>query len=221
MRKIKLLILIILSLSVYFIYQKTKNTKETILVLGDYLSIGVDSYYSHSYSYIDYYKEYSNKKNTSIKNYSKKDLTIKESLNMIKKEPSIKRELREADLLIINLGYNDLLFKLAIEEKIDMNKIMKEISINYKELQTEIRKFYKEKIIIIGYPQSYRDDYYQNVGITRINSLLEENKKEKDIYINTYILLKNRKEYFSNPNSNYPNQKAYQLIGKEILSKNT
>ena len=79
-------------------------------------------------------------------NYSKKDLTIKESLNMIKKETSIKRELREADLLIINLGYNDLLFKLAIEEKIDMNKIMKEISINYKELQTEIRKFYKEKI---------------------------------------------------------------------------
>ncbi len=52
-----------------------------------------------------------------------------------------------------------------------------------------------------------------------MNNLLKEYKKEKDIYIDTYNLLKNRTQFFSNPNSNYPNSNAYRRLAKEILSK--
>lgn len=218
---IKLIILILLSLSVYFIYQKTNNKNNYIVVLGDSLSLGIDSYGIDNYSYIDYYKELSNKKVTT-KKYIEKELSIKEIINTIKKEPSIKRDLREADTVIINLGYNDLIYKLALQEKINTNSlstIISEIKDNYTTLLQEINKYYKKKIIIVGYPRTNKEDFYINEGILQLNNLLKEYKKEKDIYIDTYNLLKNRTQFFSNPNSNYPNSNAYRRLAKEILSK--
>ena len=219
MKKIKLLILLLLSLSVYFIHQKTKDTKETILVLGDYLSEGIDSYHSHTYTYIDYYKEYSNKQKVKIINYSKKDLSLKELLNNLKMTPSLKKDLREANTLLLNLGYSDLVFKLSLEENKNLEKIIEEIDSIYKELIQEIRKYYKERIMVIGYPSSYKEDYYLNQGIKELNKVLRKELLPTDIFINTYELLKEKEKYFSNPNSNYPNSLAYQIIGKEIINK--
>ena len=42
-------------------------------------------------------------------------------------------------------------------------------------------------------------------------------KNSDVIFIETYNLLNNRKEYFSNHNSYYPNIKGYELIGKSII----
>lgn len=219
MKKLKLLVLIILSLSVYFIYQKTKDTKETILVLGDYLSEGIDSFNSHTYTYIDYYKEYSSKQKVEIVNYSRKDLSLKELLNNLVKDSSLKRDLREANTIILNLGYSDLVFKLSLEENINLDRILEEIEEIYKGLLQEIRKYYKERIIVIGYPTTYKEDIYLNQGIKRLNRVLRRDLSQTDIYINTYELLKDREKYFSNPKSNYPNTNAYQIIGKDILEK--
>lgn len=216
----KLLILIIISLSVYIIYQKTNNTTYTITSFGDKLSLGINSYGITEYSYIDYYKDYlkNTKKNIIInRKYSNQTQTIREVLKEIKQTPNIKRTLADTDILIITLGYNDLLEGLSIIENINetkLNELIKEISANYNELLSEIRKYYHEKIIVIGYYESNKDEYYINKGIKKLNLILNSTDVE---FINTYNILNNKKKYFSNPNSYYPNHYGYNAISKEII----
>lgn len=220
-RPIKLLILIILSLSVYFIYQRTKESNIQILSLGDGLSKGINSYTIVEYSHLNYYEDYLKSKNIKVKvidEYSKEDLTIHELLELIKNNNYLKRDLMESHLLFITIGYNDLLYKLSLEDDISipkLNNIIDEINIEYKELLTEINKYYKNKIIVVGYPKSNKDDYYLNLGIRKLNRILNSNT-----YIDTYNILNDRNKYFSNPNSYYPNRQGYMRIYEEILSKN-
>ena len=214
-RPIKLLILIILSLSVYFIYQITKESNIKILTLGDSLSLGINSYTIEDYSYTDYYKDYLLKENkkVEINDYSKEDLSIHELLKDIKTNSSLKRDLLESHILFLNVGYNDLIYKLSLDD-IDMpklNKIIDDIDLEYRELLKEIKKYFKNEIIVIGYPKSNNDNYYYNIGIRKLNKILNNNK-----FIDTYSLLNDRNKYFSNPNSYYPNRLGYIKISKEI-----
>ena len=219
-RPIKLLILIVLSLSVYFIYQSTKQSNIQILSLGDGLSKGINSYTIIESSHLNYYEEYLKSKNIDVKvidEYSKEDLTIHELLELVKNNNYLKRDLMESHLLFITVGYNDLLYKLSLEDDISipkLNKIIDEINIEYKELLTEIKKYYKNQIIIVGYPKSNKDDYYLNLGIRKLNRVINT-----DSFIDTYNLLNNRNKYFSNPNSYYPNRRGYERIYEEIKGK--
>ena len=222
-RPIKLLILIIMSLSVYFIYQNTKESNIQILSLGDNLSKGINSYTIVDYSHLNYYEDYLKSKNKKVKvisDYSREDLTIHELLELIKTNNTLKRDLMESHKLFITIGYNDLLYKMSLEEDISipkLNNIIDEINTEYKELLEEIKKYYKNEIIVVGYPKSNKDDYYINLGIRKLNRILNNNT-----FINTYNLLNNRNKYFSNPNSYYPNRLGYERIYEEIkkLDKN-
>ena len=222
-RPIKLLILIIMSLSVYLIYQSTKESNIQILSLGDGLSKGINSYTIVEFSHLNYYEEYLKSKNKKVKvisDYSREDLTIHELLELIKTNNTLKRDLMESHKLFITIGYNDLLYKMSLEEDISipkLNNIVDEINTEYKELLEEIKKYYKNEIIIVGYPKSNKDDYYINLGIRKLNRILNNNT-----FINTYNLLNNRNKYFSNPNSYYPNRLGYERIYEEIkkLGKN-
>ena len=163
-RPIKLLILIVMSLSVYFIYQNTKESNIQILSLGDGLSKGINSYTISEYSHLNYYEDYlkkQNKKVNLITKYSKKDLTIHELLELIKNNNNLKRDLSEAHILFLTVGYNDLQYKISLEENIDIKKInmiIDDISKEYKELLKEIKKYYRNKIIVIGYPKTNKED---------------------------------------------------------------
>ena len=222
-RVIKLSILILISLSVYFIYQETNHKNIKILVLGDSLSLGINSYGIKEYGYVDYYKDYLIKKNEKIsinKDYSKKELTIEELKEKIKTTPSLKKELSESHQLILNVGYNDLLYKLSLEQNnknLNLNKNIKEIESSYQELIKEIDKYYNNSIILIGYPPSNQDDYYKNIGIKKINKILKNTPKSS--YIDTYQLLNHKDLFFSNPHSYYPNRYGYQAIAKKIIEK--
>ena len=222
-RVIKLSILILISLSVYFIYQETNHKNIKILVLGDSLSLGINSYGIKEYGYVDYYKDYLVKKNKKIsinKDYSKKELTIEELKEKIKTTPSLKKELSESHQLILNVGYNDLLYKLSLEQNnknLNLNKNIKEIESSYQELIKEIDKYYNNSIILIGYPPSNQDDYYKNIGIKKINKILKNTPKSS--YIDTYQLLNHKDLFFSNPHSYYPNRYGYQAIAKKIIEK--
>ena len=222
-RPTKLLILILLSMSVLIIYNETNNRNYNILNIGDSISLGTNSYGIKDYSYIDYYKDYleNNKYKVIVNNnYSNKELSIKELLQEIKTSPSIKKDLIEAHILILEIGYNDLLYKVSIEENITKNKlnvIIREIEDNYNNLIKEINKYYKKQIIVIGFHKSNIDNYYLNLGIKKLNKVLQSNKKVS--YIDTYLLLNNNKVYMNNPNSYYPNKEAYQLIANEIIEK--
>ena len=154
------------------------------------------------------------------KKYSNPDLTIFELLEKIKTSPEVKRDIRESNILILNVGYNDLIYKLSLEKNLTQNlfqKRMNEITNSYQQLIKEIKKYYANKIIVIGYYQRNINDYYQNLGIRKLNSILKDNSEI--IYINTIFLLNNSNNYFQNPNSYYPNQLAYQKIAEEIYKK--
>ena len=219
-RKIKLLILILLSLSVYFIYEKNHNAKYSITSIGDKLSLGINSYGSKDYSYINYYQDYlkKTKEHVSINNaYSKENQTIKEVLLLLKETPELKRVLYDTNCLIITLGYNDLLERQSLEEdKTQIDQVIEDILVDYKELIKEIRKYYKEDIIVIGYYTSPLEDYYLIEGIKRLNKGLKE---ENVIYIDTDSILKNKQKYFSNPKSYYPNYLGYERISSQIIRK--
>ena len=216
-KKIKLLILIIMSMSVYFIYNNTKDKTINIISLGDSHAEGITSYGIKDYSYDDYLKLFlkDHKINTNLEKYSSKDMSIDKMLFIIKNTNKIKKDLRDSHILIINLGYNDLLYKLISREKLD-NSIY-EINRDYNNLIKEIRKYYHNQIIVIGYSANNIEDYYQVKGITMLNNVLKSN--EEITYIDTSSLLKDDKRYFSNPNSNYPSNLAYMEISKKIIKK--
>lgn len=220
---IKLIILIILSCSVYFIYQNTKNSVINVTNIGDSLALGINSYGIKEYGYVDYYKDQlikENQKVNIINAYSKKDLSITTLLEQIKNTPKIKKDLSETNILILTVGYNDLIYELSIQDNITnpkFTKIMTEITENYNALITEIRKYYKKEIVSIGYYSSNKNDYYLNKGIRELNKNISLN--EETTYIDTYCLLSNREKYFSNPNLNYPNRLGYQAISMKIIQK--
>ncbi len=215
---LKLLFLVIISLSVYFIYIKTINRTYNFTSIGDNLSLGNDSFNIKNYSYIDYYIEHLKQTKEKVivnEQYSNKTQTIK-NVYLSMKESDLKRIITDTDCLILTLGYNDLLEGLSLlEDKNNYKIVIDEIKENYKLLIKEIRKYYHEEIIVIGYYKSNTDDYYINKGIKELNNIL---RKENVTYIDTYHALNNSK-YFSNPNSYYPNYKGYQRIYKEILRK--
>ena len=54
----KVLLILILFLSCYFIYNKTEDDKVYYLAIGDSLSKGINEYGIVSYGYADYVKDY-------------------------------------------------------------------------------------------------------------------------------------------------------------------
>ena len=153
-----------------------------------------------------------------INKYSKKDITINELINQVKTNSNLKRNLIESPILFLTVGYNDLIYKISLEENINkqrLKRIIQETRQEYDNLIKEIRKYYKKEIICIGYYQPNKENDNLNLGIKNINFYLESQKEIT--YIDTYKLLSNKEKYFSNPNSYYPNKLGYQKISQEII----
>ena len=218
---LKLGVLFILCISVYYIYKDTKDSSIIILNIGDGLAAGINSYGIKSYSYADYYKEYMEKKGKVelINKYANKEQSfqlIKEKLN---NTGELKKDLISSHIVFLCLGYNDLKYKMSLEDNINntkLNIIIESIAKDYNETINEIRKYYKNKIIVIGYYCSNKEDYYFNNGIKKLNRVLRMNKEIE--FIDTYNEIKGEK-YLSNPSSYFPNDSAYQLITNKIITK--
>lgn len=226
MKKIlKILLLIVVCSSVFYIYQKTKNNTYNIINIGDELSISINSYGIKEYSPAGLYRNELSKthKKININNeYSDYENSIRLMLETLKNNNSIKKDLSSTNLVILTLGYNDLIYKLNVNEDLNsskLNRIIKEIEKDYNELIKEIRRYTHNRILVILYPDTYKNDYYLKKGIVYLNELLKNNKEV--IYIDSYDLLSDRQKYFSNPYSYYPNRDGYIEISREIIRKNT
>ena len=213
----KIGILLVLSLSVYFIYQKTCNSFYTITTIGDKTSLGINSYGIKDYGYIDYYKDELEKTKDKVEinnTYSNKNQSIHDVLLLIKNTPDIKRTLYDTNILVLTLGYNDLLYSYATED--NSSNLEQTIEDSYNELIKEIRKYYKEDIVVVGYYVE-KDNIFINQEIRKLNKILENNKEV--IFIDSYNLLKNREKYFQNKKSIYPNREGYYVIAQKIIQK--
>ena len=185
--------------------------------------MGINSFGVKEKSYIDYYKEYLEQEKQQVivnKKYTSKTQSIKQTVLQLKNMPEFKRTISDSNLIIITLGYNDILYDLSIEEKYNsnsVNKIVENTITSYNELIKEIKKYYHNDIYVIGYYKTKKDNEYINEAIIQLNKYLKENKDI--VYINTYDLFNNDKDLRSNPDSYYPNNKGYKQISEKIISK--
>ena len=211
-RKTKLIILLLLSFSVYFIFKYNNKDVIKIVNIGDSLSQSINSKIFKEYKYLDYYKDDSNQKLIINNDYSKKELTLHEFNILLKNSASLKRLLREADQVFITLGYNDLIYNIALKE--NSNKKIVGIQKEYITCLHEIKKYYKRKPIVIGYYNSYYNEELDQ-SIAKLNKIIKE---EEVIFIDTSQIIDSPK-YFSNQYSYYLNKKGYQVISQEIIKK--
>ena len=126
-RLIKLISLIFLSTSIYYIYNYTNNSKYVITNLGDAVSINNNSYI------INYkkYKEKTNRKVITNNDYANKRQNISQLLLLIKNTSKIKKIISESDIIIITLGYNDLLYELSINDMKAYREVFVENEYNF------------------------------------------------------------------------------------------
>ena len=228
----KFIILMVLSSTVYLIYLFTNNTSIKYTILGDSLSMGQNSFGGLTYGYEDYLKEYFSKNNKviCIDYYTSKNKDIKTLYNDILQDQTIiidnnnnniKKILQESDIITISIGLNDIIYEYSIKNKVSLttyeeDKIIDYIYDNFKSLISEIRKYTKRKIYIIGYPE--KNVVYKDL-IAKLNmKYLEFTKTDNSSFIDTNKLL-NREDYFENKYSLFPNTKGYKIISDNIINE--
>ena len=236
----KLLILAIIILSVFLIYFFFNTNQKVYSAVGDFYAAGLNSDNSYEYGYPDYIKDIY-KENNVLKyydnNYTKDSYSIEKMRLDIKNNDfkvekgttiSVKKVLREADILTITIGMNDLLEYLNLRKiddleylnKLDIDKGLIDIEQDLNKLILEIRKYAKRDIILVGYyfpnKKNYPNIYYVSKQFDNIYNKIS--KKYKIEYISSNYLLKNQKS-----NEIYPSYKMYKFLAtsiSKVLQKN-
>ena len=230
MKKIIIGILIIIFLT-FIIYKSNANNLIDYMSIGDSFDIGINSYGNNTYSYRDYLKNYLNNNNLLHKTYfyySKSNYTIEELLNdiTINKEViyndrmyNIKKDLREADLITISIGLDELIS--IIEDNKNDNiyvKVDKMID-NMNILINNVQKISSSNIILIGYYNPYLNS---NKELERLFAYINDKyydiaKKYKLTYIDIYKII--NKNYLPNIRDYHLNSKGYLKIASKIIEE--
>ena len=226
----KLIVLIVLSLSVILIYKKENKNEKTYLVLGDSLSLGINSYGGITYGYDKYLKDYLEKeeKINIINNYTSKNKDIKSIKNDILENSTyvidnnsynIRKLLKESEIITLSVGINDIIYEYNITNKdklneYEENKIVDYVYDNFIDLLEDIRKYTQKRIYIIGYPENNKK--YKRI-IEKLNNKYKS-MPEGYIFIDVSKDLNNNK-YFDIADSIYPNTKGYKKIANLIIKK--
>lgn len=235
MKKIKklLIILPIITLSVFIIYSLFNSSKLIYIALGDSVAEGRNPYGEIGYGYTDFISDRlkeENKLEYYTKEYTKSGYKTEDILNQIKNNTKVKKDLRESDLVTISIGANDFLSYVDKNNlSVDSIKKLKDIAINVMpridNCIKEVRKYAKGQLIIVGYYNpipflfntnmkdlenlfSYVDDEYNKIA-----------KKYDAIYISNYNLFKKNTDFLPNPLDIHPNIEGYRAISIEVLKK--
>ena len=229
---IKLIVLIITCIFVYLIYTNNSNIKNiNYISLGDGYAKGLNSYGNESYGYSDYIKDEINSNNqlNNYYNYGEEDVKIKDLYNNIlinkqeEKNPNIKQALRDANILTISIGLNDLIYRKNIQVSNTGNSeenIIQNIIIDLDQLITEIKKYYKYDIYLVGYYNFYPQNSIDKKLLDKLNEKYKIFSKRKDIiYIDNSNMNNKLTTYLDNPNSYYPNIEGYRKLYSNISSK--
>ena len=208
----KIILILFLFLSCYLIYNLTEDNSPSYLVIGD--AIADNPYVQNNKSIT----EYNN-------NYINEDYRIIDLLNIIKhneqleinnKEVSIHRLLKNADILIISIGMNDIYYKLDSDTK-NIYTYINDMVNNMESLLSEINKYNYEKVLVLGY---YNIDNNNNDIFTYINYKM---KRIIDKYNYNYIelneILRNNPNLYKKSTNFNLNNEGYNEINKIIVEK--
>ena len=234
----KILCLLIICLLVYTIYYFNHTDKITYISIGDSLSVGIDSNGNTNYGYSNYLanyledkdllKSYNNYFSTSgtriidLKNKLETNWTITKDGGSL----SLKKCLREADLITLSVGMDDVITSLTLStvsvENLSNKEITTIVDKTIEELDSlfkELRKYAKQDIIFIGFynpleEEALTTERLYTYLITKTKALC----KNYDIeYLDIYNIFKKNKDYIDNPTNIYPSTEAYQMIATKII----
>ncbi len=234
----KILCLLTICLLVYTIYYFNHNDKITYISIGDSLSVGIDSNGNTNYGYSNYLanylkdkdllKEYNNYFSTSgtrvidLKNKLETNWTItKDGKNL-----SLKKCLRDANLVTLSVGMDDILTSLTLStvsvENLSNKEITTIVDKTIDELDSlfkELRKYAKDDIIFIGFYNPLEEETLTTERLyTYLITKTKELSKSYDIeYLDIYNLFKKNKDYIDNPTNIYPTTEIYQMIATKII----
>lgn len=220
----KVLLILILFLSCYFIYQKTIDNKLDYLTLGDYLSKGINVYGKKIYGYneitVDYLmqeKKIKNYNNTfTSSDYRIIDIIKILEYNEKKEDLSLNYLIKKADIITMSIGMNELNYKL-LQNTNNIYTYIDDLIINYDKILSYINSFHHKDVFILGY---YTKDVGKQDIINYANCKL---KNLCDKYNYTYIdlqeMLNSNPNYFVKKEICVPNLKGYKKISKIIIEK--
>lgn len=206
----KIILILFLFLSCYFIYQLTEDKQPSYLVIGN--SIADNPYLK------DNTKKYNNI-------YINENYRIIDLINIIKynqeieldnKKISIHRLLKNSDILFISIGMNDIYYKLNADTK-NIYTYINDMINNMEILLAEISKYHYKQVFIYG---------YYNINNTNNDIFAYLNYKMKKIatnyhyeYIELNDILKNNPKFYQKATDFNLNNQGYNEINKIIVEK--
>ena len=209
----RFLLIYMITLFVLGIYMLNRDNKELIFKIGDSLSLSINSYNVSSYD--DYYKDYLGKKLEDYLIYGNQNYRIGELKRDIENNikinsRNIQNILIKSDLVIIEIGIDELVMALNVS---DRYKYLDEMINNMNELVHIIKKYCKEKILLVGYYNPFKNEYQKYIDY--INNKYKEISQKYNIkYLNIDELSK--KEYFSS-NNYHINDLGYNWLNNQIM----
>lgn len=234
-------LMLFISIGVFSIYKSTYQEELNYVVLGDSLAAGRNPYGSDDYGYTDYVRDYLKQKGRlndyisyavsgyTIDNISD-DINYNKTIEIDGQNVSIRKALRESDLVTISIGANDFLAGMSISSlptifsdrtavTSQVDTILEEID----DLLTLIKKYAKGKIIIVGYynPLPSLTKYKDNINevIEYADSEYENLCINQDVYyVKISDILASDDEYLPNPLDIHPNKFGYEAISKEVIN---
>lgn len=225
----KIISILILFLSCYFIYNLTIDNELFYLSIGDGIAKGItDNGNISKYNYTDSIKYYLTSKN-KLKGFNNsfvnKDYRITDLLRIIKyKEEivvdndhiSINELLKKADIVTISLGMNELYYKILV----DNNNIYSYIDGMLSDMELllkEVDRYNHKKVIVLGYYNTTNNnkDIFNYVNYKLKNIV---NKRGFE-FIDVDKIINNDTNYFTNNTNFYLNNEGYQKISQIIVEK--
>ena len=221
----KIMFILILFLSCFFIYKFTIKEKLYYVSIGDFLAINKDkdanaSKYNYTDAIINYLYNNNKLKSYNI-DFIKEDYRISDFIRILKYKETITENnrqitlhelLKEADILTISLGMNELYFKLNTNNNnlyTYINSMLKEYSI----LLEEINRYNYKEVYIFGlYNVNSKNKDIINYFNYKLKKFVE-NKNYTFININDIL---NNKKYFEK-GSYYLNDVGYNKISQIIV----
>lgn len=222
----KVMFILILFLSCFFIYKFTIKKDLYYLSIGDYLALNKDkstniSKYNYTDSIINYLSN-NNKLEAYNVDFVKEDYRISDLIRSLKyKEEIINSDkhftlhelLKKADILTVSVGMNELTYKLNSNTD-NIYAYIDNMLNDYSILLNEISRYNYKKVYILGF---YNTTSKNSDIINYLNYKLENIVKEKKYeFINLNIILNNNK-YFLNNNFYSLTDIGYNKISQIII----
>jgi len=227
----KIIVIVVILLSVFFIYLNTIDKKVYYLALGDSIAAGVNASGTDNYGYSDYIKTYLENRDlleTYINEFAvsgyrsidlKRDIEDNKKLIINDKNITLKNALIKADIVTLSIGANDFFYYLNANYT-DVYDHINESLNDVENLFKLVREYCKEDIIVVGYYtpfESHEKIDTMDEIIKFANKKLEELCTEYDMHFVDVFELFKENPYLPNPNDIHPSIEGYEAISKEII----